>query len=138
MNDLFLDTSYAVALASATDHYHSRALALAEQIKREKPRLVTTRAVLIEIGNFLARFRFRHGTVAFLTKLQSDPVVTIVTVSDSVYQKAFALYSQRMDKEWGMTDCISFVTMQERDLVDALTADEHFEQAGFRALLRHG
>ena len=53
-----------------------------------------------------------------------------------LYQRAFALYCQRMDKEWGLTDCISFVVMRERGLTEALSADKHFEQAGFRALLR--
>lgn len=40
-----------------------------------------------------------------------------------------------MDKEWGMTDCISFVVMQDMGIIDALTTDDHFRQAGFRALL---
>jgi uncharacterized protein len=41
----------------------------------------------------------------------------------------------RRDKEWSLTDCISFVVMKERGLTEALTADHHFEQAGFKALL---
>ena len=36
-----------------------------------------------------------------------------------------------------LTDCISFVVMKQYDLHEALTADHHFEQAGFRALLSH-
>ena len=39
-------------------------------------------------------------------------------------------------KEWGLIGCASFVVMTERGLTKALTADEHFRQAGFRALLR--
>ncbi len=45
------------------------------------------------------------------------------------------LYRHRPDKEWGTTDCISFVVMQDYGLTEALTTDEHFKQAGFRALL---
>jgi predicted nucleic acid-binding protein len=41
-----------------------------------------------------------------------------------------------MDKEWSMTDCLSFLVMQQCGLTEALTSDEHFEQAGFKALLR--
>ena len=41
----------------------------------------------------------------------------------------------RMDKEWGLTDCVSFVVMQERNLTQALTTDRHFSQAGFADLL---
>jgi len=47
-----------------------------------------------------------------------------------------ALFCSRLDKEWGLIDCVSFIVMQERGLTNALTTDEHFEQAGFRALLR--
>jgi hypothetical protein len=47
------------------------------------------------------------------------------------------LFRQRADKAWGLTDCISFVVMREREIPEALTADEHFEQAGFVALLNH-
>ena len=42
---------------------------------------------------------------------------------------------KRMDKGWGLTDCTSFIVMQHYDVIDALTTDEHFQQAGFRALL---
>ena len=57
-------------------------------------------------------------------------------LSEELYARAFTLYRQRPDKEWGMVDCISFVVMQERGLTDALTTDEHFGQAGFRVLMR--
>ena len=46
------------------------------------------------------------------------------------------LYEARMDKEWGLVDCLSFHVMWDRGLTKALTSDEHFEQAGFVALLR--
>jgi len=39
------------------------------------------------------------------------------------------------DKTWGLTDCMSMVIMQEQELFIAATADEHFVQAGYRALL---
>jgi len=48
------------------------------------------------------------------------------------------LYARRPDKSWSLTDCISFVVMTDRGLTEALTGDHHFEQAGFRALLREG
>ena len=49
--------------------------------------------------------------------------------------KALQCYKMRTDKEWGITDCISFVVMEEYGLTEALTADKHFRQAGFKALL---
>jgi uncharacterized protein len=44
-------------------------------------------------------------------------------------------YRNRKDKAWGLTDCISFVVMQDQNLTVALTADRHSVQADFRALL---
>jgi len=54
---------------------------------------------------------------------------------EELFDQAVTLYAARMDKEWGVTDCISFVVMQERGLTAALTTDAHFQQAGFQALL---
>jgi predicted nucleic acid-binding protein len=133
-SELFLDASYAIALTAPGDHHHRRAVELSEQIEAGRVRLTTTRAVLLEIGNSLARNR--QIAVALLSALEGDPSVEIVALSDSLYQRAFALFAQRGDKTWGLTDCVSFLVMQERGLTDALTTDRHFGQAGFRALLR--
>lgn len=67
---------------------------------------------------------------------ETDSKVEIVSLSEQLYTQAFQLYCQRLDKEWGLVDCISFIVMQERGITEALTADEHFQQAGFRVLLR--
>lgn len=45
------------------------------------------------------------------------------------------LYQSRLDKTWDLTDCISFIVMQDQGLIDAVTVDKHFVQVGFRALL---
>lgn len=50
-------------------------------------------------------------------------------------KQAVELFRERSDKEWSLTNCLSFVVMGELSLVDALAADHHFTQAGFRALL---
>lgn len=65
-----------------------------------------------------------------------DPAVRIVPAGRSLMSRGWELYSQRLDKEWSLTDCISFVIMEDRGIKDALTGDHHFEQAGFRALLK--
>jgi predicted nucleic acid-binding protein len=59
----------------------------------------------------------------------------VVSVDTSLLNRGLELYQSRPDKDWGLTDCISFVVMREQNLIDALTADRHFVQAGFRALL---
>ena len=96
---------------------------------------MTTRAILLEIGNTLAKARHRQAAVRLLTALENDPKIEIVAASDELYHRAIDLYRERPDKDWGLIDCMSFVVMQDHKLVDALTADNHFTQAGFRTLL---
>jgi predicted nucleic acid-binding protein len=45
------------------------------------------------------------------------------------------MYIARTDKDWSLTDCISFSIMENRGITDALTADHHFQQAGFKTLM---
>ena len=134
--EVFLDPAYAIALSSHNDQFHTRAVELAEWLRATGMRLVTSRAVLVEIGNALSKPRHRPTAVKLLYALEMDPNIEIVPLSEKVYLQAFQLYRERLDKEWGLTDCISFVVMRERGIDDALTTDEHFQQRGFRALLR--
>ena len=135
-SEVFLDTAFVIALSVATDEHHKRAEELADQLETEAIHLVTTRAVLLEIGNALSKQRYRQAALELLTALEQDGQVEIVPLTENLYEQAFDLFCRRPDKDWGLVDCASFVVMQERGLTEALTTDEHFEQAGFRALLR--
>jgi predicted nucleic acid-binding protein len=135
--ELFLDSAYAIALSSPKDEYHKQAVILAEQIECQQMRLITTRAVVLEIGDALARSNYRREAIKLLSSFEKDvDFVQIVPISERLYERGFQLYRSRQDKEWGITDCISFVVMWERGLTKALTTDRHFQQAGFQALLR--
>src|SRR5215470_3316240 len=90
---------------------------------------------MVEIGNALGKQRHREAAVILLDALERDPTVEIIPVTEELSSRGFELYKHRPDKEWGLTDCISFVVMQERDLTKSLTTDSHFQQAGFEALL---
>jgi predicted nucleic acid-binding protein len=136
--EVFLDTAYAIALSSPNDQFNPQAIALAEQLEARGSRLVTTRAVLLEIGNALSKQRYRQAAVQLPDSLEADLTVEIVPLSEPLYARAMQLYRERLDKDWGLTDCVSFVVMQDRGLSEALTTDEHFQQAGYRALLREG
>ena len=104
-------------------------------MRRERRRLVTTEFVLLEIGDGLAAVRLRHQAVDIIELFRTDPDVEIVPAPTDLFAAAFALYRARADQGWRLTDCASFVVMGERGLTAALTADAHFRQAGFRALL---
>jgi predicted nucleic acid-binding protein len=98
--------------------------------------IVTTEYVLTEVANHLVgsqRGREKFG--GFLTNLFDDPNTSIIESNHDLWMRGIVLYLRRPDKSWSLTDCISFVVMNEHGLTEALTADHHFEQAGFTALL---
>jgi predicted nucleic acid-binding protein len=137
-DEVFLDTSYALALSAPTDQFHEKALRLATELEAARTRLVTTRAVLLEIGNALSRMRYRAAAIRLLRALEADPNVLVLPLSEELYGRALQLFCSRPGKEWGLIDCAAFVVMAERAITSSLTADEHFQQCGFRALLREG
>jgi uncharacterized protein len=79
MNEVFLDTSFAIALSSATDQNHLQAVKLANQIESNKTRLVTTQAILLEIGNALSKQRYRAAAIELLASLETDPSIEVDT-----------------------------------------------------------
>ena len=135
-DSLFLDTAFILALASPADQYHEKAKQLSRQIRKEDISLITTRAILIEIGDAMAGQRKRNAGITMLEALEEDENLEIIQNSEELYSRAFGMYQSRLDKEWGMTDCISFVVMGDEQITEALTTDAHFQQAGFTALMR--
>ena len=133
---VFLDTACVYASLNSRDEWHDRAQLWETRLALERRQLITTQLILVEIADGLASMRFRAKAVEVLTALQSNSFIEVVAMTTEILDDAFDLYSRRSDKEWGMTDCVSFVVMRERGLLEALTMDQHFQQAGFRALLR--
>jgi predicted nucleic acid-binding protein len=66
----------------------------------------------------------------------AQPNFHILPCTDDLLRQGIEFYDQRPDKEWSLTDCLSFVVMGRENLREALTGDHHFEQAGFTALLK--
>jgi predicted nucleic acid-binding protein len=133
MKTVFADTFYFLALLNASDQAHGKAVAFTAG---NVVRMVTTEWVLTELADGLARSpRGRSAFLGTLADLQADPDATIVPCDPVLMAEGVRLYGQRLDKEWSLTDCISFVVMTRASLTEALTGDKHFEQAGFMALL---
>lgn len=129
----FIDTVFVVALINQRDQYHERAAELAESF--EARRFLITDALLLEIGNALAR-NFRPQAAEVIEYFLSSGDVEVVRLTPDLFDEAFALYQAHRDKEWGLTDCVSFVAMRRAGIQEAMTFDQHFVQAGFRALMR--
>ncbi len=129
---IFIDTSYFLALVNSRDKYHQAAKILAAQVQ---PPFVTSSAVLFELGNALAKPPYRALGVRALQQIRADTRIEVVPVTPDLFAQTVTFYQSRPDKAWGLTDCSSFVIMQQRGLREALTADKHFAQAGFKRLL---
>ena len=136
INKIFLDTAFAVALITPKDIFYEKAHDLSKQLRASETPLITTRAVLLEIGNSLAKENTRKAAIEMLESIEADETITTVAVTEELYEEAFKLFRSRMDKEWGLTDCISFIVMKKFGVTEALTTDRHFEQAGFKPLMR--
>lgn len=135
-NQYFVDTGFLIALAAPRDRLHAQALSLAQRVRDDEASLLTTRAVLLELGAALSGLRHRAIAAGMLRAIEADPAIEIVAWDDSLYSDALELFAQYQDKEWSLADCLSFVVMRARGLTEALSADHHFEQMGFASLLR--
>jgi predicted nucleic acid-binding protein len=132
MKRLFADTFFFFAYLNAEDDAHGAAALYFEGFDGQ---LVTTECVLLELGDGMAGVRDRQTFTEFHAALRADSSVVIIVSGADLFAEGLALYSSRKDKEWTLTDCISFVVMRREGLGEALTGDHHFIQAGFTALL---
>ena len=130
---LLLDTVFIEALLNKRDRYHQKALTLLPFV-RNAAQVWVTEAVLTEVGNGLSAVN-RAAAVQFIQSCYLSANMRVVSIDTPLLTSALQLYQARSDKTWGLTDCISFVVMLEQGLTDALTADRHFVQAGYRALM---
>ena len=133
MNRIFVDTAFVVALVNQKDQYHDQALELSR--KYENTPLLMTEAVLLEIGNALAK-HYKQEAIETIKAFRTSNEVVIVELNSQLFNKGFAMYEKYQDKAWGLVDCISFVVMRDNKTTDALTTDDHFKQAGFNILMR--
>ena len=131
----FADTFFFFALGNPDDPAHMQAREFAAH---DTGLLVTTAWVVTELGDGLSAPANRPAFLSLLRSLQNNSAFEIVPPDAELFQQGIDLFSRRLDKAWSLTDCISFVVMTKRGLTEALTGDHHFEQAGFRALLRQG
>ncbi len=136
MGVAFADAGYWIALLNPRDRLHDAALAIAAS--PDFDHIVTTHMVLTETLNLVGSIGPDHRQRAadLATALAESTDVDIVPQTPSQFDAALELYRARADQSWSLTDCASFLVMQERGITVALTHDRDFEQAGFTALMR--
>ena len=130
---VFADSFYFFAMLNQKDQSHARAAQWTETFTGQ---LVTTEWVLLELADGLASSPGRASFFRTRQRLLADPQHRLIPLSMSLHEDGLQLFEARPDKQWTLTDCISFVVMRLEGLVEALTGDHHFEQAGFVALLK--
>ena len=129
---MLLDTSGLLCFHHAAEPQHEEAVTFFHAA----PARITHNYVLAEfVALAVARRLPRQATLAFAAELQDNPLVKVIYVDESLHREALALLQQRLDKTWRLCDAVSFLLMQQRGIVEALTTDAHFEQAGFIRLL---
>ena len=133
MRTVFADTFYFPTLLDSKEKQHAQAACMARDTGL---RLVTTEWVLAEFGDAYCHPADRADFVTLYRSLTGHPRVKIIPADTALFQRGVELFEKRHDKNWSLTDCLSFVSMREEGLTAALTGDKHFEQAGFTALLK--
>ncbi len=132
---LFIDTAYIQAILNKNDQYHQLARSLLPRV-RHAAGVWTTEAVLIEVCNALASAN-REAASRFVRQCYQTTNMHVVPVTTALFERGLALYEARQDKAWGLTDCISFVVMQEEGLTLAATTDRHFRTSRIYCPLNH-
>lgn len=136
MGEVFVDTAGWLALTNASDKYASLAQQVKARLQQEQRRWVTTSYTLAETVAALLGVVPHATIVALIEGIRRSPaVVELVFVDEALEARGWDRFKRRPDKRWTLTDCISFVVMEERGIFEAFTADHHFEQAGFVKLL---
>ena len=134
----FVDTSGWAAWLSRREPSHSLARTVVTETRRAKGRLITTNWILTELTALLTSpMRISKLTqIEFFDSMRSWNGLVIATVDPVLEAEAWNLWRARPDKTWSLVDCASFVLMKQRGLTDAITSDQHFEQAGFNRVLK--
>ena len=132
MSAVFADTFFYLALLNEDDPVHERALAESKAYRG----IVTTEFILLELGNACARAEDHADFLALVAGMRTSQRIKIIRLDSHLLNRGLERMRERMDKDWSLTDCISFVVMEDEGIREALTADQHYEQAGFKALMR--
>ena len=135
MTVVFVDTHYWVASINPLDQWHEKALEIEKQLIGVN--LITTEEVLVETLNYFSSFgpRARLKIAQIVRRLFERTDVEVIPQTEESFLLGVALYEERLDKSYSLTDCISMNVMRERGITNALTSDHHFSQEGFHILL---
>ncbi|MDQ3831913.1 MAG: type II toxin-antitoxin system VapC family toxin [Candidatus Tectomicrobia bacterium] len=131
MNPVFVDTGYLLALEIANDQHHQAAVQHWQRIVTTLPPLVTTSYVFDEVVTFFNSRGHHAKAVQIGNDLLRSAYLQLIHVDERLFYEGWTYLQQHQDKDYSLTDCISFVVMQRLSISTAFAFDRHFAQAGF-------
>ena len=134
--NIFVDTSGWLALVNKRDSWHKKAKDIRQKLIEQRCVFWVSDYVIVEIANSLSRLQFRKIAVNLIDSILKSKELTLVRIDSEFFNASWKFYKERQDKEWSLTDCTSFTLMSRYEIKTAFTNDHHFEQAGFRILLK--
>ena len=132
MNTVFVDTGYVLALELSNDQNHRAASKHWRGLRKRLPPLVTTSYVFDEVVTYFNGRGYHAKAVEVGNRLLTSPSVQFVQVDEELFREGWHYFQQHQDKDYSLTDCISFVVMKRLKIVIAFAFDQHFVQAGFQ------
>jgi uncharacterized protein len=131
MNAVFVDTGYLLALELTNDQHHQAATRHWQGVVTALPRLVTTSYVFDEVVTFFNSRGQHTKAIQVGNNLLLSPSVQLIHVDTALFYEGWAYFQRHQDKDYSLTDCISFLVMQKLGIGTAFAFDQHFVQAGF-------
>lgn len=137
MKPVFVDTSALIAIGNRRDAFHWQAVKIRDKLRQSGRNLITTNAILLEFGNAFSVVNLRPSAIKMIEAIRASKKWECINTDDTLLEKGFQKFKQVKDKDWGLVDCISMIVSKDYEITEIFTTDHHFEQAGFRILLKN-
>jgi uncharacterized protein len=131
MKTYFADTSYWLALELSNDQNHQTALMHWLTLVKTSFQIVTTSYIFDETVTYLNSRNHHEKAVEVGENILLSPTIELIHVDENLFFEGWTMFQKYQDKQYSLTDCISFVVMKQSEIETALTFDKHFIQAGF-------
>ena len=135
MNERFVDTGFWIGVTFPRDQRHTEAKRIFYELPPSDV-FVTSEFVLIEYLNHFSERgpEMRRFAANFIRSLEDNKRTRVIPVSRELYLRGLSRFERYHDKGWSLTDCTSFLIMEDFGIHHALAFDNHFEQAGFQVM----
>lgn len=134
--NIFVDTVAWLALANKRDKWHSKAKEIRQELINKNCIFWVSEYIIVEIANAFSKIDSRQSGVNLVESILKSSEMKLVWINQDLFDESWNLYKDRVDKEWSLTDCTSIAIMSGNRIGTAFTNDHHFEQAGFKILLK--